>query len=139
VLPKQPPACTASTTPARCRSALSRCRGLIAELAPPARAAARGVEEAVEQLGKAHAAWHAAEAECIGLLRLAGRDSRDMPAFPERLADLVRDARRAGRVGVPAPLPQTVATMAVAPEDDPDSQVREQARRRLTRDSADAA
>jgi hypothetical protein len=78
---------------------------LIAERRPDAVAAAEAVEAAIEQLGDAHARWQAVAAEVAGLLRLAGRDSRDMPTFPARLTDLVRDARRAGGVGVPAPVP----------------------------------
>jgi hypothetical protein len=45
-----------------------------------------------------------------GLLRTAGRDTGALPVFPERLAGLVRDARRAGGSDVPAPLPRTGST-----------------------------
>jgi chromosome segregation ATPase len=78
---------------------------LVAERRPDAVAAAQAVENAIEQLGEAHQRWQTVAAEVAGLLRLAGRDSRDMPTIPERLTDLVRDARRAGGVGVPPPIP----------------------------------
>jgi hypothetical protein len=79
--------------------------GLIAERRADATAAAAAVEGAVEQLGQAHAQWTGLENEVAALLRLAGRDTRGMPRFPERLADLVRDARKAGGVEVPPPVP----------------------------------
>ena len=91
---------------------------LIAEREPDARAAARAVEEAVERLGQARAAWNAVEADVAALLRLAGKNTGELPRFPEALATLVRDARRAGGVDVPAPLPRalpdTVASKAPA-------------------------
>jgi hypothetical protein len=37
-----------------------------------------------------------------------------LPPFPERLATLVRDARRAGGVDVPAPIPGGNMTTPVA-------------------------
>jgi hypothetical protein len=77
---------------------------LLAEQRPAAVAAAQGVEDAVEQLGEAHARWQAVAADVVGLLRLAGRNT-SLPAFPERLADLVRDARRSDGVLVPPPVP----------------------------------
>jgi hypothetical protein len=81
---------------------------LIAEREPDARAAAQAVEEAVERLGQAQAAWNAVEADVAALLRLAGKNTGELPQFPEALATLVRDARRAGGVDVPAPLPRTL-------------------------------
>jgi hypothetical protein len=79
--------------------------GLLAERQVDALAVARAVEDAVEDLGHAHARWNGVESEVSGLLRLAGRDTRDVPAFPEPLAALVRDARRSGGVEVPPPFP----------------------------------
>ena len=96
--------------------------GLIAELEPDARAAAQAVEDAVEQLGAAHAAWSGVQSDVAALLRLAGR-STALPAFPPALLDLTRDARRAGGVGVPLPLPGQRAFATVAPHDDSDPAV----------------
>jgi len=78
---------------------------LLRERAKECSAAAQATEAAVEQLGQAHARWHAVEAELAALLRLAGRSTGDLTRFPEALATLVRDARRAEGVGVPAPGP----------------------------------
>jgi len=85
---------------------------LVAERAPDARAAADAVEAAVEQLGRAHAAWQGVASEVAGLLRLAGRDT-SLPAFPEQLATLVRDARRADGVTVPPPVPSAARAVTV--------------------------
>jgi hypothetical protein len=73
---------------------------------PEAVAAAR----AVEQFGHAYGQWQAVAAEIVGLLRLAGGDT-SLPAFPERLASLVRDARRADGVQVPPPIPGGTAAL----------------------------
>ncbi len=86
---------------------------LVAERAPDARTAAEAVEAAVEQLGQAHAQWQGVASEVAGLLRLAGRDT-SLPAFPEQLATLVRDARRSDGVTVPPPLPGGHAHVRVA-------------------------
>jgi hypothetical protein len=88
--------------------------GLIAERRGDALAVARAVEDAVAELGQAHARWNGVESEVAALLRLAGRDTRDVPTFPERLATLVRDARRADGLQVPAPLPGQRAFASVA-------------------------
>jgi ABC-type taurine transport system substrate-binding protein len=85
--------------------AVENADGLIAERRPDALAAVEEVEAAVQRLSEAHGRWHAVSGEVAGLLRLAGRDSRDIPSFPAELEELVRDARRAGGVPVPAPLP----------------------------------
>ncbi len=66
------------------------------------------------------------------LLRVAGRDPSVLPRFPELLANLSRDARRAGGVGVPAPLPGQAAFVTIAPHDDPDLEIREAARAKIT-------
>lgn len=79
--------------------------GLLRERSEEATAVALAAEQAVERLGQAHAAWSAMEQEISGLLRLAGRDTRSLPRFPAQLEDLVRNARRAGGVSVPSPLP----------------------------------
>lgn len=110
--------------------------GLLAERQGDALAVARAVENAVEDLGQAHAAWNGVESDVAGLLRLAGRDTRDVPTFPDPLANLVRDARRAGGVGVPAPLPQALQPVTVAPHDDPDPRIREAARAKIEREAA---
>ena len=85
--------------------------GLIAEREPDARAAAQAVEDAVEQLRAAQAQWTMVETDAASLLRLAGRSTNVLPRFPEALAALVRDARRAGGVDVPAPLPPALQTV----------------------------
>jgi hypothetical protein len=76
------------------------------------------------------------ESEAAALLRLAGRDTRDLPRFPELLANLVRDARRAGGVGVPTPLPGQSTYVTVAPHEDPNPAVREAPRTKITREAA---
>lgn len=78
---------------------------MVRELAPERSAVARAVEDAVEQLAQAHARWNAVEAEVLALLRLAGRNTGETTRFPEALATLIRDVRRAGGAGVPAPGP----------------------------------
>lgn len=87
--------------------------GLLRERHADAAAVAQATEDAIEQLGQAHAAWAAVANEVSALLRLAARDTRDMPSFPEQLEHLVRDARRAGGVDVPLPVPG--GRIAVAP------------------------
>ncbi len=78
---------------------------LLAEWAPESSAVAQAVEDAVEQLGQAHSRWNAVEAELLALLRLAGRNTGNTTRFPEALATLIRDAKREGGAGVPAPGP----------------------------------
>ena len=51
--------------------------------------------------------------------------------FPQELEDLVRDARRAGGLQVPAPLPREAVTVSVVPEHDADDEVREAARAQI--------
>lgn len=85
--------------------AASNLPALLREREPDAQAAVKAVSDALEALDRANGAWHAVESESMRLLRLAGRDTRDQPRFPERLADVVRDARRAGDIVVPLPLP----------------------------------
>ena len=85
--------------------AASNLPALLRERVPDAQAAVKAVRDALEALDKANGAWQAVESESMRLLRLAGRDTRDQPRFPERLADVVRDARRAGDTVVPLPLP----------------------------------
>lgn len=94
--------------------------GLLIERGSDAMAVAKAAEGALERLGEAHAAWGAMEQEIGGLLRLAGRDTRDLARFPEPLANLVRDARRIGGVRVPAPLPLGhVPVVAAKPAPEP--------------------
>jgi len=90
--------------------------GLLAERLPDAVGAAAGAEQALEDLSRAHARWNGVEAEAAALLRLAGRDTRDLPRFPGRLATLVRDARHAGDVSVPPPTPGGLAMVPVPRE-----------------------
>src|SRR5215211_1009763 len=77
---------------------------LVRERLGDAIAVARAVEDAVEQLGQPHSQWQAVASDVMGLLRLAGQNT-SLPAFPERLVALVRDARRSDGVVVPPPLP----------------------------------
>ena len=85
--------------------AASNLAALLSERVPQAQAAVGAVTQALEALTSAHSSWLAVETESMRLLRLAGHDTRDQPRFPERLAELVRDARRAGDEIVPLPLP----------------------------------
>ena len=78
---------------------------LITERSADATAVVAAAEDAIEHLAPAQARWNAVEADMVALLRLAGQDTSAMPRFPERLAALVRDARRASDVSVPPPLP----------------------------------
>ena len=80
-------------------------KGLVAERRPDAHAVARAAEEAVKQLGRAHAEWNRVYSEVGALLRLAGADTATMPSFPQRLEQLARDARRADGIHVPPPIP----------------------------------
>jgi hypothetical protein len=107
--------------------------GLVSERAPEAQAAVRAVTDALDALQAARGAWSAAESECMALLRLAGHNTSSLPRFPEALSNLVRDARRAGGAVVPVPLPreQQAHVAAIAPEHDPDPDVREAARAKL--------
>jgi len=89
----------------RGRYAAERADELLHELEPDARAAAQAVEDAVEALTRAHSRWNEAQATVANLLRSAGRDTGTLPEFPGALATLVRDARRAGDLRVPPPLP----------------------------------
>lgn len=83
--------------------------GLLIERRPDAERVARAAEDAVERLRTAHAEWHAVSQEVANLLLLAGEQSSSLPSFPAQLEELVRQARRAGGVGVPEPLPSRVA------------------------------
>jgi hypothetical protein len=89
--------------------AAANLQALLRERVPQAQEAVKAVTDALEALDAAHAAWHAIEADSMQLLRLAGQDTRSQPRFPERLADLVRDARRVGGADVPLPLSAAVA------------------------------
>ncbi len=89
--------------------------GLLGERSAEASAAAGAVEDAVLRLAQAQKEWTAVESEVGALCRLAGRDTRNMPRMPVQVAELVRDARRAAGVRVPAPLPgDGTAAAAVA-------------------------
>jgi hypothetical protein len=107
--------------------------GLLAERASDADAVAKAVEDAVAELGQAHARWNATATDTSSLLRLAGRNTGTVPRFPDALEAIVRDARRAGGVDVPLPLPraQEVYAAKVAPEYDPDPEIRAKARQAL--------
>lgn len=115
----------------RATFAAGNIEGLLGEREADALAAARAVEGAVEELGRAHARWNGVESEIAALLRLAGRDMRDMPRFPAQLETLARDARRAGGVDVPLPLPGERMYTTIAAHDDPDPAVRDAARAKI--------
>jgi ElaB/YqjD/DUF883 family membrane-anchored ribosome-binding protein len=106
--------------------------GLIAERRPDAIAAAQAVEDAIDALARSQAVWNGVAAEVAAMLRAAGRGSGAVPNFPDALGRLVKDARRADGVPVPVPLPGDHAHVRVAPYDDPDEEVREQARATMT-------
>jgi hypothetical protein len=91
--------------------AASNVDGLLAEWQPDAFAAVEAVEAAVAGLEQARSRWLAVQADAASLLRLAGQGTSELPVFPERLETLVRDARRAGGVAVPAPLPSGCAQL----------------------------
>ena len=55
---------------------------LVAERAPDAAAAAAAVEDAVEALVAAERHWQAVNGDMMGLLRISGRPSDGLPAFP---------------------------------------------------------
>lgn len=77
---------------------------LLRERLPQAREAVKAVKDALHALQAAHSAWHAVESDSMRLLRRAGQNTTSQPRFPERLAELVRDAQRAGAVDVRLPL-----------------------------------
>ncbi len=102
--------------------------GLITERQPDATAVVEAVTAALAALRDAHKRWHEVEGEVAALTGLAGRDASRIPRFPQPLEDLVRDARRADGLDVPAPVPVAMAPMTINPEHDPDPEVREAAR-----------
>jgi len=108
--------------------AMENYEGLIGERQPDAATAVDAVRDALTSLRDAHQAWHAVEQDVAALIALAGHDASRMPRFPGQLEDLVRDARRARGLDVPAPLPVAMAPMTINPEHDPDPAVREAAR-----------
>ena len=87
---------------------------LLLERSPDARAAADAVEQAVADLVQAKVKWDAIQADAIALLRLAGASTAGLPSFPNRLADLVRDARRVGGIGCPPPIDAPTASVSEA-------------------------
>lgn len=89
--------------------------GLLAEELPDAVAAAQDVERDVLRLGTSYGQWSGVATRISSLLRLAGRDTRDMPSFPAELEQLVRDARRAAGVNVPPPVPGGQAMVPLPP------------------------
>jgi hypothetical protein len=95
--------------------AVEHCAALLEELTPGAVAVARAVDEALQELVRSHAELTAFEADVAALLRNAGRDARDLPRFPEQLARLMRDARRAAGVDVPPPVPGGQAVVPITP------------------------
>ena len=97
--------------------AASNIEGLLRERHPSARAAVKAVAASVAALGQAQGKWDTVQADVAALLRLAGQNTGSLPRFPETLATLVRDARRAGGVDVPAPLPAPLKAARVIAED----------------------
>jgi len=95
---------------------------LISERQPDATAAALTVEAAVAQLGEVQGRWNEVEADVASLLRLAGQSTADIPKFADALTTLMRDARRASHVGVPAPLPHPQAHGHVVTHDGADQE-----------------
>ncbi len=112
--------------------ATHNCDALFTERGPAADAAAGAVKDVVGQLVAAKARWEAIASETANLLRLAGRSTQHVPTFPAQLGDLAKDARRAGDVDVPRPVPGVPRSAArVLAVDDPDPAVREQARAKI--------
>ena len=74
---------------------------LLLERKPDAEAAAQAVQDAVEALAQAQKQWDSAQSDLATILRLTGRSSEGLPAFPPALASS-RHARRAGQVDVPS-------------------------------------
>jgi hypothetical protein len=89
----------------QCEFAAHHLAELIRERMPDAEAAAEAVTNALDALAAAYQTWTAIEADSMALLRLAGQRTTSQPRFPETLRELIRDARRAGGVNVPLPLP----------------------------------
>jgi hypothetical protein len=77
--------------------------GLLAERRPDAKEAAEAVRSAVAALAEAQKHWDAVQSDTAMVLRLAGRSTEGLPAFPAALQELTRNARRAGQVDVPTP------------------------------------
>ena len=106
----------------RAQFATHYCDAILAERLPDAQAAVGAVKDAVGRFVTAKDGWQQIGADTRSLLRLAGRSTAHVPTFPERLAELARDAKRAGDVDVPLPVPGVPRTAAavVVPEDIPD-------------------
>ena len=65
--------------------------------------AAEAVRSAVAALAEAQKHWDAVQSDTAMVLRLAGRSTEGLSAFPAALQELTRNARRAGQVDVPTP------------------------------------
>jgi hypothetical protein len=89
----------------RAQFATHEAEAIFAERAADADAAVAAVKDAVGQLVAAKARWESIAAETANLLRLAGRSTAHGPTFPVQLGELAKDARRAGEIDVPLPIP----------------------------------
>lgn len=89
----------------RARFASEHFTALIEERRPAAEKVVQAFEDAAAALQAGHGEWRAMYGEVSALARLAGRDTRTMPDFPNDLAQLVRSFSRLGALSVPAPLP----------------------------------
>jgi len=78
---------------------------ILEERTPDALAATSAVRDAIEALVRAQREWEGFAADVVALQRAAALPTGTVPTFPEPLAALARDARRAGGTTVPAPLP----------------------------------
>jgi len=109
--------------------------GLLDESRPAAVAARDRVVAALEEIDAAARGWYG-EAQRVGALVNAVQigASRAIPELGlERLRSAVSDALGSE---LPAPLPTTATGVWIAPEDDPDPEVREAARDRITQGRA---
>lgn len=103
---------------------------LLAEVEPQATAAAAAISHLVDQLEQARLHWHAVGGRVEALVRAAGWDVR-VVASGAAIDQAIRDARIA-LADPPRPLPANVpATVSIAAVDDPDPELREEARARI--------
>ncbi len=117
--------------------ATHNCDALFTERGPAADAAVGAVKDAVGQLVAAKQAWDGIAAATAVLLRFAGRSTADIPSFPAQIGDLAKDARRAGAVDVPRPVPGVPRSAArVVAVDHPDPAVSGPARAEIHADRA---
>ena len=107
-----------------------------AELARKRQPCARAVVEAIESSLRAFLegvrAWHAEEQEQINLLRpLPNQDGRTIPQLS--VDELARQVKRALGEPIEPPVPRALQSWSIPPEHDPDPEIREAARAKVSR------